>query len=105
MQCMQEKVLWQALPERQLQITEVEVDSWQCDNGEGHHHQRLEALVHGHGGVDAEYEDEDVDELVVEEIQKDKRGGHAEDEEDDLKQRHVVGGLFFLVMNVLKKKL
>ena len=61
-----------------MQNTEVDVDSWQCDNGEGHHHQRLEAIVHALGGGDAEDEDEDVDELVEEE-EEDERDAHAED--------------------------
>ena len=100
--------LLQLSPEFQLKNTEVEVDSWQCDNWEawhfvGHHHQRLEAHVHGHGGGGAEHEHDDVDELVEEEVEEDEHGAHAEDEEDDQEWRHVDRELFFLAMSVLKK--
>ena len=77
-------------PELQLKNTEVEVNSWQCDNWEagqlvGHHDQRLEAHVHGHGGGRAEHEHDDVDELVEEEVEQDQHGAHAEGKEDDKK--------------------
>ena len=90
-----------------MENTEVEVNSWQCDNRKaghfvGHHHQRLKAHVHGHGGGHAEHEHDDVDQLVEEEVEEDEHGAHAEDKEDHKEGGDVDRQLLLFTMSVLK---